>query len=87
MTSCPIRATGSLRPTPSPATLGTLFRIEPPPRGMPGAGVGCGDAGNLVPMALALPGGRFHGIDAAEGAIGRGRALVEALGLQNVTLR
>lgn len=48
--------------------------------------LGCGDGGNLVPMALALPGGRFHGIDAAGGAIARGRALVEALGLTNVTL-
>jgi hypothetical protein len=69
------------------ATLGTLFRIDPPP---PEAcrvlELGCGDAGNLVPMALALPGGRFVGIDAAEGAIARGRALVEALGLTNVTL-
>ena len=48
--------------------------------------LGCGDGGNLVPMALALPGARFHGIDAAEGAIARGCALVEALGLTNVTL-
>lgn len=69
------------------ATLGTLFRIEPTPlEECRVLELGCGDAGNLVPMALALPGGRFHGIDAAEGAIGRGRALVEALGLQNVTL-
>ena len=69
------------------ATLGTLFRIEPPPlEACRVLELGCGDAGNLVPMALALPGGRFHGIDAAEGAIGRGRALVEALGLPNVTL-
>jgi SAM-dependent methyltransferase len=69
------------------AALGTLFRIDPPP---PEAcrvlELGCGDGGNLVPMAMALPGGRFVGIDAAEGAIARGRALVEALGLTNVTL-
>jgi SAM-dependent methyltransferase len=48
--------------------------------------LGCGDGGNLVPMALALPGGQFKGIDAAEGAIARGRAVVNALGLTNVTL-
>jgi hypothetical protein len=69
------------------ATLGTLFRLDPPP---PEAcrvlELGCGDAGNLVPMAVALPGARFVGIDAAEGAVARGRALVEALGLTNVTL-
>jgi SAM-dependent methyltransferase len=69
------------------AALGTLFRSEPPPLDKCRVlELGCGDAGNLVPMALALPGGRFVGIDAAEGAIARGRSLVEALGLTNVTL-
>jgi SAM-dependent methyltransferase len=69
------------------ATLGTLFRIEPPPlEACRVLELGCGDAGNLVPMALTLPGGRFVGIDAAEGAVARGRELVEALGLTNVTL-
>ena len=48
--------------------------------------LGCGDAGNLVPMALALPDARFVGIDAAPGAIARGQRLVAALGLANVTL-
>jgi len=69
------------------ATLGTLFRIEPPPlEACRVLELGCGDGGNLVPMALALPGARFVGIDAADGAVARGRALVEALGLTNVTL-
>ena len=69
------------------ATLGTLFRIDPPPvEACRVLELGCGDAGNLVPMAVTLPGGRFVGIDAAEGAVARGRALVEALGLTNVTL-
>ena len=69
------------------ATLGTLFRIEPPPlEACRVLELGCGDGGNLVPMALALPGARFVGIDASEGAVARGRALVEALGLTNVTL-
>jgi hypothetical protein len=69
------------------ATLGTLFRIEPrPPEACRVLELGCGDAGNLVPMALTLPGARFVGIDAAEGAVTRGRALVDALGLTNVTL-
>jgi cyclopropane fatty-acyl-phospholipid synthase-like methyltransferase len=48
--------------------------------------LGCGDAGNLVPMAVALPAASFVGVDAAPGAIARGRQLVAALGLDNVTL-
>jgi Predicted methyltransferase regulatory domain/Methyltransferase domain len=48
--------------------------------------LGCGDGGNLVPMALALPGARFLGVDSSRRAIARGRELVEALGLANVTL-
>ncbi len=69
------------------AALGILFQIEPPPlEACRVLELGCGDGGNLVPMALSLPGARFVGIDAAEGAVARGRALVEALGLTNVTL-
>jgi methyltransferase-like protein len=48
--------------------------------------LGCGDAGNLVPMAMALPGASFVGVDAAPKAIARGQGLVAALGLENVTL-
>jgi SAM-dependent methyltransferase len=69
------------------AALGTLFQIEPPPLAACRVlELGCGDGGNLVPMALSLPGARFVGIDAAEGAVARGRGLVEALGLTNVRL-
>jgi SAM-dependent methyltransferase len=48
--------------------------------------LGCGDGGNLVPMAVALPGASFAGIDTAAGAIERGRGLVEALDLDNIAL-
>jgi SAM-dependent methyltransferase len=48
--------------------------------------LGCGDGGNLVAMAVALPAATFVGIDAAPGAIARGQELVEALGLGNITL-
>ena len=48
--------------------------------------LGCGDAGNLVAMAVGLPDARVPGIDAAPGAIARGRELVAAVGLDNVTL-
>jgi len=37
-------------------------------------------------MALALPGARFVGVDAAPGAIARGVELVQALGLGNIAL-
>jgi Predicted methyltransferase regulatory domain/Methyltransferase domain len=48
--------------------------------------LGCGDGGNLVPMALALPGASFVGVDAAPKAIARGQGLIDELGLQNVAL-
>jgi methyltransferase-like protein len=48
--------------------------------------LGCGDGGNLVPMALGLPNASFVGIDAAPGAIARGSELIEALELPNVAL-
>jgi hypothetical protein len=69
------------------AALGTLFRIDPPSLDRCRVlELGCGDAGNLVPMAVALPRARFLGVDASERAIARGRALVDALGLTNLTL-
>jgi SAM-dependent methyltransferase len=48
--------------------------------------LGCGDGGNLIPMAVGLPGARLVGVDAAPGAIARGRATAHGLGLRNVTL-
>jgi hypothetical protein len=48
--------------------------------------LGCGDGGNLIPMALGLPGSSFVGIDTAARAIGRGQALAGALELDNVVL-
>ena len=46
--------------------------------------LGCGDGGNLAPIAAGLPGGRFAGIDAAPGAIAAARALAAGAGLANV---
>jgi SAM-dependent methyltransferase len=64
-----------------------LFGLEPPPVGRCRVlELGCGDGGNLAPMALALPAASFVGIDAADGAIARGRTLVDELELANVEL-
>jgi hypothetical protein len=48
--------------------------------------LGCGDGGNLVPMALGLPNASFVGLDAAPVAIARGAELIDALELPNITL-
>jgi SAM-dependent methyltransferase len=64
-----------------------LFGLNPAPAA--GARVlelGCGDGGNLLSLAQALPGASFVGIDAAAGAIARGSELARAAGLRNVQL-
>jgi len=70
------------------ATIAGLFGMAP--AAAPNCRVlelGCGDGGNLIPMALTLPASVFTGIDLAEPAIARGCALVNTLGLENITLR
>ena len=60
-----------------------LFGLNPAPAA--GARVlelGCGDGGNLLSLAQALPGASFVGIDAAAGAIARGSELARAAGLR-----
>jgi SAM-dependent methyltransferase len=70
------------------ATVATLFGLEPaPPAGSRLLELGCGDGGNLVPMAYALPGGAFAGIDLSGTAIARARAFADAVGLSNLELR
>ncbi|OAI42995.1 hypothetical protein AYO38_11065 [bacterium SCGC AG-212-C10] len=48
--------------------------------------LGCGDGGNLIPMAISFPGSEFVGIDLAPTAIERGRLAVGELGVGNVSL-
>jgi ubiquinone/menaquinone biosynthesis C-methylase UbiE len=48
--------------------------------------LGCGDGGNLIPLAEAYPQSNFVGIDISEGAIQKGRTEIAELGLHNVTL-
>lgn len=48
--------------------------------------LGCGDGSNLIPMATALPGSRFVGIDLAAKPVERGQALIAELCLGNIEL-
>lgn len=48
--------------------------------------IGCGDGGNLLPMAYFLPGSRFSGVDLAGTAIAQGRQVARDLRLKNVEL-
>jgi SAM-dependent methyltransferase len=70
------------------ATVATLFGLPPaPPDACRLLELGCGDGGNLVPMAYALPGSAFAGVDLSARAIDRARRFAAALGLANVELR
>jgi methyltransferase-like protein/ubiquinone/menaquinone biosynthesis C-methylase UbiE len=69
------------------ATIAILFGMEPAPvRCCRVLELGCASGGNLVPMALGLPGSRFVGIDASHRQVAEGRRLVESLGLKNIEL-
>lgn len=48
--------------------------------------LGCGEAGNLIPMAFTLPRSCFTGIDLSGTAIARGQALANELQLSNIRL-
>jgi SAM-dependent methyltransferase len=70
------------------ATVAGLFGLAPAtPARCRVLEIGCGDGGNLIPMALALPRSEFTGIDRAERAVAQGRSVAAALGLSNIMLR
>ncbi|HTP34824.1 MAG TPA: class I SAM-dependent methyltransferase [Candidatus Acidoferrales bacterium] len=70
------------------AAMGRIFGMSPaPPDRCRVMEVGCGTGGNLIPMALTLPGASLLGIDLAPTAIQRGAATISRLGLRNVELR
>lgn len=70
------------------ATQATLFGMSPaPPVACRVLEIGAGDGGNLIPMALGLPGSEFVGIDLAAAPVARGVALIDELALTNVALR
>ncbi|MBL9152506.1 MAG: class I SAM-dependent methyltransferase [Verrucomicrobiales bacterium] len=49
--------------------------------------IGCGDGGNLMPMALEYPGSQFLGIDLAESSIERARQSAARFGTSQVEFR
>lgn len=73
-----------------PASLGAiaaLFDRKPPPfSGCRVLEIGCGEAVNLMSLALGAPRAEFVGIDLAEAPVAQGRALAAAAGLGNVSL-
>lgn len=70
------------------ATQASLFGMSPaPPAACRVLEIGAGDGGNLIPMALGLPGGEFVGIDLAAEPVARGAAAIDELALSNITLR
>ncbi len=48
--------------------------------------IGCGEGGNIIPMAVSYPGASIVGFDLAPTAIEAGRAVVERLQLSNIRL-
>jgi len=70
------------------ATVATLFGLAPAhPASCRYLEIGCGDGGNLVPLAYALPGAAFTGIDSAATPIAHADEMRRDLRLENVELR
>jgi methyltransferase-like protein/SAM-dependent methyltransferase len=70
------------------ATMARLFGMNP--AGVESCRVlelGCGDGGNLIPMAYALPGSEFVGLDVGARGIAKGQETCRQLGLGNISLR
>jgi SAM-dependent methyltransferase len=82
---------GFAYPATHPARLeaiGRLFGLQPAPAAACRIlELGCGDGGNLLSLAQALPHASLLGIDAAAGAVARGSELARAAGLGNAELR
>ncbi|HEV2445896.1 MAG TPA: class I SAM-dependent methyltransferase [Candidatus Sulfopaludibacter sp.] len=69
------------------AAVATLFGMTPAPvAACRVLEVGCGDGGNLIPMACSMPGGRFVGFDTAAEAVAAGQRAIAELGLRNIEL-
>jgi methyltransferase-like protein/SAM-dependent methyltransferase len=69
------------------AAIAHLFGLDTP--GVATARVielGCAAGGNLIPFAATHPGAQVLGVELSEVQVGQGRAVVDALGLDNVEL-
>lgn len=70
------------------ATVGRLFGMAPAPPGEARVlELGCASGGNLIPMACGSPRSRYTGIDLSASQVREGQALIDELGLENVSLR
>ena len=70
------------------AALATLFGMSPTPvERCRVLELGCAGGGNLIPMAVALPGSSFVGVDLSPRQIADGQAVVRALGVSNIELK
>jgi len=68
------------------ATMAALFGLDgaAAPAACRVLELGCGDGANLLPLALALPGSSFVGVDSSGAAIARASALAARLGARNI---
>lgn len=75
----------------TPARLAAIARVHGVPAASPAKcrvlEVGCGEAADLLPLALAYPDSRFLGVDLAATPVAFGDRRRAALGLSNLTLR
>lgn len=70
------------------AAIAQLLGVNaPPPATARVLEIGCAAGGNLLPMALSMPGARFVGIDLSPVQIAQGQAVIRDLGLSNIALQ
>jgi methyltransferase-like protein/ubiquinone/menaquinone biosynthesis C-methylase UbiE len=86
-----VRYPGNFYPQASPerlATLVTMYGLQPAPviqcRVLE---LGCGEGGNVVPLAFVFPHSTFVGVDLSSSAIDHGADRISRLGLTNAELR
>ena len=82
-----VRYPGKFYPQASPerlATLAILYGLRPAPVAKCRVlELGCGEGGNVIPLASVFPESEFHGIDLSQSAIEYGQGLIARLGLKN----